>query len=299
MHIKVENISKQISDRVIIEDLSFEARTGYILGILGAESSGKTPILRMVMDIIKPDKGKITFDDRPINMQIRNSIGYLPQERGIYIRYPLSRTLIYFARLKNLARKKAQVESVRLLDRFNLIEYMDTPVTHLPAEIQQKIELMITIIHNPDILILDEPFLGLDPVNQILVHKLIQRFRDEGKTIVLATADMQKAEDICDDIIFLKDGRVLLKGSHKKVHERFKENLILVEAKDNLQPLQKLPGVTRSVLEKQIARLFINNDVSQQQILDKIIRSVNITRVEVHRPTLEDIYLELTQGRGQ
>ncbi|RMH93713.1 MAG: ATP-binding cassette domain-containing protein [Calditrichaeota bacterium] len=296
MHIKVEKVRKSFLGRLVVEDISFEARAGYVLGILGIDGSGKTTILRMLVNIIAPDAGKITFDDKPFTSRVQNAIGYLSENRGMYQQCSLQDALVYFGRLKNLSHKKAAVEAVRLLDRFGLIDQMDTPVHQLPEEIQQQAQIMACIIHNPDVLVLDEPFLGFTPTNQSIIRKMIARFQEDGKTIIVGTRHMNEAEALCDDLVFLHQGRMILQGSTKRIRERFHQNIIVVEAKDNLQPLKDLPGVNRCIMENQMARLYINEKTPSRKIIDLIVKTVNISRIEVGRPGLEDIYLEMIQN---
>ncbi len=299
MHVKAEHISKSFDDKLVVANFSFEARAGFITGIIGDSRAGKTTILRMLLGIVKPDEGYISFDDNVLSHKILDATGYLPEERGVYQQYTLNEILVYFARLKNLPRKKAQVEAVRLMDRFNLIEQMETPVQKLPEEVQQKVELMITLIHNPDLIILDEPFHNMVAENQTLIRKMVQRLREDGKTIILATGQIEEAELLCDEITLLHQGETLMKGRVDDMLEKFKHNLIEVEGEDNLQPLKQINGVQKMIQKKQVAQLFIDKAVSPQKVLDEIIRTVNISRIEIKRPGLKDIYTDAVQQYRQ
>ncbi|MEJ2049050.1 MAG: ATP-binding cassette domain-containing protein, partial [Calditrichota bacterium] len=166
MEVSVEKITKEFQDREVIRELSMKLKPGKIVGLLGPNGAGKTTTLRMVLNIIQPDYGEILFDDHRINKKIRNKIGYLPEERGLYQKYSVIDVLRYFGRLKGLSARKSQVEAVRLLDRFQMIEYLEEPIGHLSKGTQQRLQFLVCFIHNPDFLILDEPFWGLDPINQ-------------------------------------------------------------------------------------------------------------------------------------
>lgn len=299
MHLKADHLIKELEGKPVVSDLSFEARAGYILGILGPDGAGKTTILRILVDILRPDSGAVFYEDQPMNRKIRSVIGYLPEARGLYGEYSVNQNLVYFARLKNLSRKKAQVESVRLMDRFNIIEQMDMSVALLSEEDRQKVQIMCAIIHNPDLLILDEPFAAMHPNNQTLIRKLIQHFKDEGKTIILATRALNEAETICDEVLLIDQGRAVLQDNLKKIKEKFRESLIYVEAAEELQSLQDIFGVKRMIQDQHAARLYIDNQVSTQKILDIIIRSVNVKKIEVHRPNLNDIFLEVLHNGHQ
>lgn len=299
MHVKAEHISKSFDEKLAVANFSFEARAGFITGILGDSEAGKTTILRMLLGIVKPDEGYISFDDNILNQKILDTIGYLPEERGVYQQHTLNEILVYFARLKNLPRKKAQVEAVRLMDRFNLIEQMETPVQILPEDVRQKVELMITLIHNPDLIIFDEPFVNMAAENQTLIRKMVQRLREDGKTIILATGKIEEAELLCDEVILLHQGETLMKGKVNDLLGKFKYNIIEVEGEDNLQPLKQLSGVKKMTQKKQVAQLFVDKEVSPQKILDEIIRTVNVSRIEIKRPGLRDIYLDAVQKYRQ
>lgn len=299
MHLKVDNLSKEFSGNTILHNLSFEARAGFILGILGPKNAGKTTLLRMLMDIVRPTSGLILYDDRPVNAKIRNAIGYLPQERGLYIEYTVNQVLVHFARLKRFSRKKAQVEAVRLMDRFNIIEQMDTPVLHLSEEVRQKVQLMAAIIHNPDLLILDEPFNKMDPGNQALIRKLVLHLKEEGKTIILATDEMNEAEVVCDEILMLNEGRVVIQDTLGNIRDKFREHMIYLETADDLQALQDIFGVKKITQNHEGVRLYVDGKHSPQKVLDSVIRAVDVKKLEIHRPNLQDIYADITAPKSR
>lgn len=299
MHVIAENLLKEFTGKIAVENLSFDVRGGNVLGILGAKGAGKTTALRMILNTVVPDMGRIIYDDRAMSSAVRDAIGYLPEKRGLYSNQPIHGFLVYFARLKNVSRKKARVEAVRLLDRFGMIEQMETPYSRIPAEMQQKLHIMIAIIHNPDLLILDEPFEGFNHNNRRAIHQLIKHFQEEGKTIILASENLNEAEAFCEQVILLDEGKTALQDNLKKIHRKFNENLVTVEAADNLQSLAGIFGVKKLVLEKQTARLYLNDDVSIQKVLDAVVKSVNVTRIEVNHPSLNDIYMGIRNGMGR
>lgn len=297
MEIRAESLYKEFGDRVVVDNLSFIARPGEVLGILGPNGAGKTTTLRILLDIIKPDSGEVTFDGQPISNSLRNVIGYLPEERGVYQKYALIDILVYFGRLKNLPQKKAHVEAVRLLDRFEMVDYIEHPVNRLSKGMQQKVQLIIALIHDPQIIIFDEPFSGLDPLNQNMVRKVLSRYKEQGRTIVLSTHNLVEAENLCDEILLIHQGRAVLTGSMQKIREKHKENLILVEGRDNLNQLRELPGVNKVIIEKHLARLYVEEKTPIPGLLEKIIKTVHINRLEVNRPSLNDIFLKIVNDQ--
>ncbi len=295
MEIQVNQLTKKFLDAPVLQQVSFTARPGTILGLLGPNGAGKTTTLRLILNLLKADEGEVLFDGKPFSARIKAQIGYLPEERGIYVKHTVGDVLIYFARLKNLPAKKAQVEVVRHLDRFGMVDQLETPIYQLSKGQQQKVQILTAIVHDPQILILDEPFFGLDPINQDVIRKLILRFREAGKTIILSTHQMHLAESLCDEFVFLNQGTVVLSGTLAQIRKRFQQNLIVVEAEDNLKELEQLKGIRHFRLDRQTAYLYIDENQSTRRILNEIMDRVTFTRLEVNRPSLEDIFLQLVQ----
>ncbi len=298
MEIQVKQLSKTFLDNTALQQVSFTVRPGKILGLLGPNGAGKTTTLRLILNLLKADEGEVLFEGKPFSSRIKSQIGYLPEERGIYLKHTVGDVLIYFARLKGLSAKKAQVEVVRHLDRFGMVEQLDTPIYQLSKGQQQKVQILTAIVHDPQILLLDEPFFGLDPINQDVIRKLILRFRDNGKTILLSTHQMHLAEALCDDFVFLHQGTVVLSGTLAEIRKQFQQNLIVVEAEDNLKELAQLKGVRHFRLERHTAFLYIDDTQSTRRLLNDIMDRVTFTRLEVNRPSLEDIFLQLVQPQA-
>lgn len=292
MRIHIDKVSKTFKEKPVVEKLSFTVHPGRILGLLGPNGAGKTTTLRMILDILRPDEGKVTFDDKPMNKNIRNRIGYLPEERGLYQKYRVLDVLLYFGRLKNLSRRKSHVETVRLLDSFEMIDYMEEPIGHLSKGLQQKLQFLVTLIHNPDILIMDEPMWGLDPINQEKIQQKIFSLREDGKTILISTHQLMEAETMCDYFVLINHGKSVLQGSLEQIRKNFYQNMIVLETERNPEILKKISGIRKIAVQNSIVHLYLDGNTPARQIMQEIIRTIEISRIEIHRPSLHDIFLQ-------
>lgn len=262
------------------------------MGLLGPNGAGKTTTLRMILNILKPDRGSITFDNQTMNRRIRDQIGYLPEERGLYQKYAILDVLIYFGRLKNLSRRKSHVESVRLLDTFQMIDYIDEPIGHLSKGLQQKLQFLVSLIHNPDILIMDEPMWGLDPINQEMIKQKIIALRDEGKTILISTHQLAEAQTLCDHFVLINQGELLLKGSLEQIRKEFYQNMIVVETVRNPQALKNIPQVRKIDIRDKKAYIYLDGNSSVKEIMRDIINTIDVISMETHKPSLYDIFMQ-------
>ncbi|HTY58242.1 MAG TPA: ATP-binding cassette domain-containing protein, partial [Bacteroidota bacterium] len=203
----VTDLRKEFATVVAVDGVSFQAGTGEVFGLLGPNGAGKTTTIRMILNILVPDGGSVTYDGRPFSPEIRNRIGYLPEERGLYRKSRLLDTIVYFAGLRGMKRSAARERALHWLDRLSLGEYRDRKVEELSKGNQQKVQFICAIIHDPTIVVLDEPFSGLDPVNQILIKEIFQELRTAGKTVVFSTHQMDQAERLSDAISLINRGR--------------------------------------------------------------------------------------------
>ncbi|MBN2366575.1 MAG: ATP-binding cassette domain-containing protein [Calditrichaeota bacterium] len=292
MRVQIEKISKAFQKKRVVEDLTFSLHPGRIVGLLGPNGAGKTTTLRIILDILKPDKGLIRFDDRKMDRKIGDRIGYLPEERGLYQKYSILDVLIYFARLKNLSRKKSHVEAVRLLDAFDMIDHLEEPIGHLSKGTQQKLQFLVSLIHNPDILIMDEPMWGLDPMNQDLIKNKLFRLRDEGKTILISTHQLAEAESMCDQFVMIHQGKMVLQGSLEKIRKNFYQNMIILEMHQNPDILKKLPHVKKIDISDSLVHLYLDGNAPVKDVMQQIINLADVQRLEIHRPSLHDIFIQ-------
>jgi ABC-2 type transport system ATP-binding protein len=296
MNLEIKRICKRFNNIPVVNDLSFSVKKGTIVGLLGPNGAGKTTTLRMILDILKPDEGEIWFDGQSINRLIRNQIGYLPEERGLYQKYKVVDILIYFGRLKNLTNRKSHVEAVRLLDQFQMIDYLEEPVGHLSKGTQQKLQFLVSLLHNPEILIMDEPFWGLDPLNQELVKQKILSLRREGKAILVSTHLLADAEAMCDYFVLINRGRSVLQGSLEQIRKNFYQNMIIVETQTDPAALRKIGKIKDFEFDDSQVYLYLDGNASVKAVMREIINKVDVTKIESHRPSLNDIFLQTIKG---
>ncbi len=297
MKLELDNVSKSFLDVPVVQELSFTVESGQVVGLLGPNGAGKTTTLRMILDILRPDKGKISFDGQKINRKIRTRIGYLPEERGIYQKYRVIDVLTYMARLKNMPRSKSKVEAIRQLDRMNLVDYVDTPVNHLSKGMQQRLQFIVATIHNPDLVILDEPFWGLDPQNQELVREKIRTFRKEGKAILLSTHQLNEAEALCDYFIMLDEGKTVLRGTLDELRKKFHQKIVVVHSPDNLAALREIKNLQKVTVEGNRAQIYLEDNVPEREVFRDIIEKFNVTKLELYEPSLNDIFMQTIHKR--
>lgn len=295
--LKVENIRKEYATVVAVDDVSFEVKSGEIFGLLGPNGAGKTTTIRMIVDIIKPDRGRILFNGNLMNDEIRNRIGYLPEERGLYKKNKLIHTIIYFATLKGLSQAEAKKRAYNLLKRLDLLSYADRKVEELSKGNQQKVQFIISIIHDPQILILDEPFSGLDPVNQIVLKDLLMEMKDSGKAIIFSTHMMEQAEKLSDKICLINKGKVVIYGSLPEVKSRFGKNSIHIEFEGDPDFLKRLDGIGNLLLYENYAEFEVTDHQKSETLISTIIQKLKIKKYELVEPSLHSIFLQLVGGR--
>ncbi len=238
----LETIAKRFGGFSAVDDLSFSVDKGEIFGFLGPNGAGKTTTLRMILDIIPPTSGRILVLGSSSAIPVRRRIGYLPEERGLYRKMRAAETIAYFARLRGVPGKLARTRAAELLDRFGLGEFARTRNESLSKGMAQKVQLLATIAHEPDLLILDEPFTGLDPINQATLEALISELRAAGRTIIFSTHTMQHAERLCDRFLILDKGRKKFEGTLDEARAKFPPRLI-IRTNDAIAPLLRAPGV--------------------------------------------------------
>lgn len=296
--IVVNHIAKNFGETQAVKDVSFHVRPGEIFGLLGPNGSGKTTSIRVILDIYQPDKGNVTILDGPMTEEKLNHIGYLPEERGLYQDVELTRNLTYLATLKNMTKEEVEQKLPSWLERFDLTEHQKKKTKELSKGMQQKAQLIAALIHEPEIIIIDEPFSALDPVNTQLVKDLLIELRDQGKTIIMCTHQMNQVEKLCDRLVLIDHGTVLLEGSLKEVQERFATNQVLIQTDSDLP--SNLPGVERIEEEGLYYRLTPTENITPRAILQQLIdQKISLNSFEIATPTLDEIFIKVVkEGRN-
>jgi ABC-2 type transport system ATP-binding protein len=294
--LNVVNLKKQYDSVLAVDNVSLNVGPGQILGLLGPNGAGKTTTIRMILDIIQPDSGSITYDGHPFNDGVRNLVGYLPEERGLYRKSRVTPTLLYFASLKGIRADEGKRRIYEWLKRFDLLNYHDHKIEELSKGNQQKIQFIISILHDPQLVILDEPYSGLDPVNQILLTEILGELKQKGKAIIFSTHQMDHAEKLCDTICLIARGKVILEGRVDEIKRRFGKNSIQMIYSGDGSFLRNLPTIKAAYIYENYAELILHNEDQGSKVLAEIAPRLNVRKYENVEPSLNAIFLELVGG---
>ncbi len=291
--VDIDGISKSFGSIKAVENVTLTIEKGAFFGLLGPNGAGKTTAIRILLDIYKPDKGTVHVFGRPMNEAKKNRIGYMPEERGLYQDLPLERVLAYFATLKGMPKKDIRSRLDTYLERFDLKEYRRKKVKELSKGMQQKAQLIATLIHQPELLIIDEPFSGLDPVNTQMVKTLLYDLNQQGTTIIMSTHQMHQVEELCQRILLMNHGRVMLYGQVQEIRKRFSGRTLLVRSP---APLPDLPGVVQVESQNGSQLLTLSQEVPSQDILRQLVSlDIPVEHFEVALPSLDEIFIRVVQ----
>jgi ABC-2 type transport system ATP-binding protein len=292
--IQVENLVKHYAKVKAVDGVSFAVDRGEIFGLLGPNGAGKTTIIRTMMDIIKPDGGTIQLMGQPVTEASKSRIGYLPEERGLYQNYRLLECLTYLGALKGMPRTEARLRATALLERIGLQEYARRKIKELSKGMTQKAQFLAAIVHSPDVLIMDEPFQGLDPVNTDLLKSILLEEQARGKTVILSTHNMNQVEEMCNRILLINYGHAVLYGPLDQIKAQYAEHAVILEC-DELP--ETLSGVQRVEQRNHTYELVLEPDSSSQAVLRQLVEAdVTIGRFEVATPPLEEIFISAVEG---
>ena len=287
--VEVTHVYKSFGETRAVQDVTFNANPGEIFGLLGPNGAGKTTLLRMILDIYKPESGQISVLGGQIDEQRKNRIGYLPEERGLYQDLTLERVLVYLAALKGVPHEVARRRLGEYLEMFDLTAYRKKKVKEMSKGMQQKAQLIATLLHQPDLVVVDEPFSALDPVNTQMVKGLLVDLHRQGVAIVMSTHQMQQVEELCERIVLIDSGSVLLYGELAEIRRQHMGHAVLVRTNGELPDLS---GVTARRRHNAATRLELADDVTPQQVLGELVaRGVEVEHFEVAAPTLEEIFV--------
>jgi ABC-2 type transport system ATP-binding protein len=291
--LSVSHLRKQYATVLAVDDVSLEVRRGEILGLIGPNGAGKTTTIRMILNVIQPDSGSITFDGKSFDENIRNMIGYLPEERGLYRKNKLLNTILYFATLKGIDVAEGKRRAYQWLQRFDLLSYHDRKVEELSKGNQQKVQFIISILHNPQLVVLDEPFSGLDPINQILLKDILLELKQQEKAVIFSTHQMEQAEKLSDEICLINRGKMVLDGSLKDVKQKFGKNSVHLEFDGSGAFLKELPFVRQATVYENYAELVLNDSVTSTEIIAALSPKLEIRKFEYIEPSLNSIFIEV------
>ena len=292
--VESRGIWKRFGDRDVVQDVSFSAEAGEVLGVVGPNGAGKTTTMRMLLDIIRPDQGDILIFGEPFNHAHRAMLGYLPEERGLYRDLRVGETLEYFGALKGMRRSEANGRSEELLERLGMTEHRDKKVKELSKGMGQLVQLAATFLHRPRLLVLDEPFSGLDPVNLRLVKEVLAEQQKEGVAIMLSTHQMNEVEELCSRVLMINAGRVVLYGDLEEVRESFGGRSIIVES---TSLPDGLPGVDTISDHGHYRELVMSEGTESRTVFQALAEAgVDVKRFEVAGLPLEDIFIQVVKG---
>lgn len=291
--LRVENVTKDFDEFRAVDDLSFNVSAGRIFGFLGPNGAGKTTTIRMIVGITIPDEGKIELFGNKITAEVRDRIGYLPEERGLYKKMKVQDQLRYFAALKGVSQKEADKRIDFWLDRMKLTEWKMKKTTDLSKGMAQKLQFIATVLHDPDLLILDEPFSGLDPVNVEFMKDVIAEIKSQDKTIIFSTHLMETAEKLCTDIMLINKSRKIISGSLREIKEGYGKNVVSLRCIGGDEVLSDQTLVAKIIEHSDEKEIFLSEEGTAQKLLNRLVESgAEVTKFELIEPSLNDIFIE-------
>ena len=292
MGLVLKNVSKTFVGKRAVDNISFELNKPGVFGLLGTNGAGKTTTIRMLLGIIKKDSGEITWNGKVVDRKSVN-FGYLPEERGVYPKTKIYNQLMYFAELKGMKKEEADEAIKNWAKKLKVEEYLDKPAEKLSKGNQQKIQFMTAVIHNPELLVLDEPFSGLDPVNTELLKNIIINLVKEGKSIIMSAHQMSTIEEFCSDILILNKGKTVLKGNLKEIKDTYPANRVQIETNENIEKdIKKLGFEIENIKNYSYTVKIFDEQKAHELLKELVIKGITINKFEIMKPTLNDIFIE-------
>ena len=292
MGLVLKNVSKTFVGKRAVDNISFELNKPGVFGLLGTNGAGKTTTIRMLLGIIKKDSGEITWNGKAVDRKSVN-FGYLPEERGVYPKTKIYNQLMYFAELKGMKKEEADEAIKNWAKKLKVEEYLDKPAEKLSKGNQQKIQFMTAVIHNPELLVLDEPFSGLDPVNTELLKNIIINLVKEGKYIIMSANQMSTIEEFCSDILILNKGKTVIKGNLKEIKDTYPANRVQIETNENIETdIKKLGFEIENIKNYSYTVKIFDEQKAHELLKELVIKGITINKFEIMKPTLNDIFIE-------
>lgn len=292
MGLVLKNVSKTFVGKRAVDNISFELNKPGVFGLLGTNGAGKTTTIRMLLGIIKKDSGEITWNGKVVDRKSVN-FGYLPEERGVYPKTKIYNQLMYFAELKGRKKEEADEAIKNWAKKLKVEEYLDKPAEKLSKGNQQKIQFMTAVIHNPELLVLDEPFSGLDPVNTELLKNIIINLVKEGKYIIMSAHQMSTIEEFCSDILILNKGKTVIKGNLKEIKDTYPANRVQIETNENIETdIKKLGFEIENIKNYSYTVKIFDEQKAHELLKELVIKGITINKFEIMKPTLNDIFIE-------
>ncbi|MBI1222138.1 MAG: ATP-binding cassette domain-containing protein [Bacteroidetes bacterium] len=294
--LKVESVSKHYAGKTALNNVSLEAHTGKIYGLLGPNGAGKTSLIRIITCITAPDSGSVYFNNEKMQSRLIREIGYLPEERGLYRKMTVSDQALYFGQLKGMAKSSCLEQMDFWFERLDMQSWRKKKLEELSKGMQQKVQFVLTVLHQPKLIILDEPFSGFDPINAELIKTEVMRLRDEGASILLSTHRMESVEELCDDISLINQGEVVLQGAVKEVRQKYKKSAYMIAYEGNLpaemRGIQSMNHHQRrdGVIE---TTMFPEAGASLTDILQMVSSHVHLLEYREMLPSIKDIFIQL------
>lgn len=300
MKLEVKNVNKSFSGKKILKNVTFTTESGKAMGFLGRNGAGKTTTIRIIMDVFKSDNGEVLIDGKVLDRN-KYKIGYLPEEKGMYQKISLIKQLAYLGELKGLSKTDSINKGTELINMMGLSEYINKPLSTLSKGNQQKFFISQAIIDDPDILILDEPFGGLDPVNAQSLKEIINNFIKKDKIVIFSSHQMSHVEEFCDDVTFIKDGKILLSKNLNKLKKEMGKNKIKlkVSEKDFMDKLNNINNINFEIEKKHIIIECLKNKSTNELLADLIKQKLNIEEFSYYEPNLETIFIKLEGDKNE
>lgn len=289
--LEIKNLHKSFGNLKAVDDVSFTIQDGEIMGMIGQNGAGKTTTFRLILDFLKADQGSVLWNGHPLTKEDYNIIGYLPEERGLYPKVSIEEQLIYFAQLRGMTRQDAKGKIDYWMDKFQVKGKKTDKVKTLSKGNQQKVQLIATLLHQPKLVILDEPFSGLDPVNASILEAGIKELRDQGSCVIFSSHNMNNVEEICDHLVMLRNGALVLKGTVSQIREQFGRTKLFLESDLTMEALQAMPGVKNVFKNTEgFQVLDLENPDYGKAIFTQVTKNGYIATFSQQPPTLDEIF---------